>query len=67
MQERPGACRKNAGQSEIVMFDKAYMDFNHLRELTERGIYWVSRAKDNLRYKVLERLQSTDISIWTIC
>jgi len=43
------------------------MDFNHLRELTERGIYWVSRAKDNLRYKVLERLQSTDISIWTIC
>lgn len=45
---------------EIVIFDKAYMDFNHLRELTERGIYWVSRAKDNLRYKVVERLQSTD-------
>lgn len=45
---------------EIVIFDKAYMDFGHLFELTERGIYWVSRAKDNLRYNVVERLQTTD-------
>jgi IS5 family transposase len=45
---------------EIVIFDKAYMDFNHLRELTERGVYWVSRAKDNLRYKPVKRLQTTD-------
>ena len=45
---------------EIVIFDKAYLDFKHLYELTERGIYWVSRAKDNLRYKVVERLQRTD-------
>ena len=45
---------------EIVIFDKAYLDFKHLYELTERGIYWVSRAKDNLRYKVVEHLQRTD-------
>jgi hypothetical protein len=45
---------------EIVIFDKAYMDFKHLQELTQRGIYWVSRAKDNLQYKAAERLQTTD-------
>lgn len=45
---------------EIVIFDKAYMDFSHLHELTERGIYWVSRAKDNLCYKAIKRLQTTE-------
>jgi len=45
---------------EITMFDKAYLDFGHLHELTQRGVSWVSRAKDNLKYKVVERLQTTD-------
>ena len=45
---------------EIVIFDKAYVDFVHLDELTERGVYWVTRAKDNLQYKVIQRLQTTE-------
>ncbi len=45
---------------EITIFDKAYINFSHLYELTERGIYWVSRAKDNLKYRVVERLKTTD-------
>jgi hypothetical protein len=45
---------------EIVIFDKAYIDFQHLHELTERQINWVSRAKDNLQYKVIKRLQTTN-------
>ncbi len=45
---------------EIVIFDKAYMDFQHLQELTQRQISWVSRAKDNLQYEVIKRLQTTD-------
>ena len=49
-------------EGEIVVFDKAYVDFEHLRELTERGVWWVSRAKDNLQYKVVERLRTTDNS-----
>jgi hypothetical protein len=40
---------------EIVLFDKAYMDFSHLHDLDKRGVWWVSRAKDNLRCKVLKR------------
>jgi len=45
---------------EIVIFDKAYVDFIHLSELMDRGVDWVTRAKDNLQYKVIQRLQSTE-------
>jgi hypothetical protein len=41
---------------EIVIFDKAYVDFKHLFELMERGILWVTRSKSNMAYKVVRRL-----------
>src|SRR5258708_14182610 len=37
---------------EIVLFDKGYVDFGHLRDLDERGVCWVTRAKDNMAYEV---------------
>lgn len=40
---------------EIVIFDKGYLDFKHLRDLSQRGVFWVSRAKDNLVHDVLDR------------
>ena len=43
---------------EIVIFDKAYVDFEHLADLSMRGIFWVTRAKDNLNYRVVRRLQA---------
>jgi hypothetical protein len=39
---------------EIVIFDKAYVDFDHLWELEERGVFWVTRAKENLQFEVVE-------------
>ena len=42
---------------EIVIFDKAYVDFDHLADLTLRLIFWVTRAKDNLNYDVVRRVQ----------
>jgi len=45
---------------EIAVFDKAYVDFEHLYELTGRGVWWVSRVKDNLQCRVIERLNTTD-------
>lgn len=42
---------------EIVIFDKAYVDFDHLADLTLRLVFWVTRAKDNLSYKVVKVLQ----------
>lgn len=40
---------------EIVLFDKAYVDFAHLHDLNERGVFWVTRAKDNLAFRVAAR------------
>lgn len=40
---------------EIAVFDKAYVHFKHLFSLTERGVFWVTRAKDNMRYHVCKR------------
>ena len=39
---------------EIVVFDKAYVDFRHLNILDKRDVFWVTRAKDNMQYKVIE-------------
>ena len=41
---------------EIVLFDKAYVDFIHLCELAARGVQWVTRAKDNMRFRVRKNL-----------
>ena len=44
---------------EIAVFDKAYNKFKHLFELTQRDIWWVGRAKDNMQYKVARTLETT--------
>ena len=43
-------------EGEVVVFDKAYVDFAHLHDLDLRGVQWVTRAKDNLRYRALRNL-----------
>ena len=40
---------------EIAIFDKGYMNLAHLWLLTQRGAFWVTRAKANLDYRVVER------------
>ncbi len=42
---------------EIVIFDKAYVDFSHLADLSMREVFWVTRAKDNMQFKVIKRYQ----------
>jgi len=41
---------------EIVIFDKAYVDFDHLFALHQRGVFWVTRARDDFRYRVVKQL-----------
>ena len=41
---------------EIVVFDKAYVDFDHLSDLDARDVSWVTRAKDNMQYRVVKNL-----------
>jgi hypothetical protein len=44
-------------EGEIVIFDRAYLDLVHLCSLVVRKIWWVTRAKENLKLRVVKRLQ----------
>jgi hypothetical protein len=48
---------------EIVIFDKAYVDFAHLFELMERGVMWVTRAKTNMSYTIVRKMKRLNDSI----
>ena len=43
-------------EGEIVLFDKAYVDFEHLFDLSSRGVYFVTRAKENMACRCVKRL-----------
>jgi hypothetical protein len=49
----------NVQAGEITIFDKAYVDFEHLADLSARQVFWVTRAKDNLQFRVLDSLQES--------
>jgi hypothetical protein len=49
-------------RGEIVLFDKGYHWFSHLWELTTRGVFFVTRAREDLRFKVSKRLKCADNS-----
>ena len=48
---------------EIVVFDKAYVDFKHLFELMQRGILWVTRAKSNMSYTIVKKFKPANDAI----
>ena len=41
---------------EIVLFDRGYQWFAHFWELTQRGVFFVTRARDDLQFKIKKRL-----------
>lgn len=41
---------------EIVLFDRAYVDFAHLLDLTRHGVFWVTRAKENHQFQVVKNI-----------
>jgi hypothetical protein len=43
-------------EGEIALFDKAYVNFTHLYGLCQRGVFWLTRAKDNMAYTVPKKL-----------
>ena len=42
-------------RGEIVLFDRGYHKLAHFGELTERGVFFVTRPKENLLLKVVRR------------
>ncbi len=47
---------------EIVIFDKAYLDFGHLADLSMRKVFWVTRANPRMRRSI-----TTTASRYTTC
>ena len=46
---------------EIVIFDRAYVDFVHLGVLNEDEVFWVTRSKESLCFRVVKKLpKATD-------
>jgi hypothetical protein len=46
---------------EIVIFDRAYVDFVHLSVLNTDGVFWVTRSKESLCFLVVKKLpKATD-------
>ncbi len=44
---------------EIALFDKAYLGYKHLYELTTRGVFWVTRANNNMQYELIDEHSPT--------
>ena len=41
---------------EIAVFDMAYIDYEHMNELDARGVFWVSRVKEKMRFHCVKKL-----------
>jgi hypothetical protein len=41
---------------EIVIFDRAYVDFVHLCALNDDGVFLVTRSKESLSFRVVKKL-----------
>jgi hypothetical protein len=39
----------------IVVFDRAYVDYDWFEALNQQGVFWVTRMKDNANYVVVEQ------------
>lgn len=39
---------------EIVIFDRGYVDFGHFKDLSDREVVWVTRAKAGMKYDLLD-------------
>lgn len=43
-------------RGEIAVLDKGYIDFAHFADLDKRGVFWVTRPKDNHRIYIRNRM-----------
>lgn len=42
-------------KDSVVVFDKGYADYSWHNQLTNKGIFWVTRIRGNAKYRVVER------------
>ena len=42
-------------KGSVLVFDKGYADYSWHNQLTDQGIFWVTRIRGNAKYRVVER------------
>ena len=42
-------------RGDVAVFDKAYIDFRWLKSIDNTGVFFVTRLKDNSRYRIVKR------------
>ena len=45
----------NFPKGSVLVFDKGYSDYAWHKQLTNKGIFWVTRIRSNAKYRVIER------------
>lgn len=46
-------------KGSVLVFDKGYADYSWHNQLTDQGIFWVTRIRSNAKYRVVERREVT--------
>ena len=54
---RAAACTAQLGNGDILVADRAYLDFSFFDDLSSRGMFFVVRKKSNMLFNVVKRLQ----------
>ncbi len=54
---RAVACTAQLGNGDILVADRAYLDFRSFDDLSSRGVFFVVRKKTNMLFTVVKRLQ----------
>jgi len=49
------ARKQRLPKNSIVVMDKGYLDYSWYKTLSEQGVFFVTRARKNMRYQVSER------------
>ncbi len=44
----------NLNDGDIIAMDRAYIDYEKLEQMTQRGVIYVTKMKSNLKYEILE-------------
>ncbi|HKM45352.1 MAG TPA: DUF4372 domain-containing protein [Dysgonamonadaceae bacterium] len=55
-------CPSKLNRDDIVTLDRAYIDYAKFEEMTQRGIVYVTKMKNNLVFKILDDVIYQDIS-----
>ena len=57
---------RNFPKGSIVAIDKGYNDYSWYKQLTDKGIFFVTRLKSNAKHRVIDR-RSVDKNTGLIC